>query len=372
MPKKIRGLYQRAGAGAWLYDLQIRGHRFCGSTGLANRRDAEKWLVQFKAARQVEAAELAGDAPMSFDVASTRWWTERGEARKDWKDMDRALAWLQTQIGRSTLIRAIDNNIVARLAAARRAEGASPATVNRSALEPLRAILTRAGEVWGQQTAKIDWRGHLLKETAERIRELSGAEEAALFAALRPDFHAVARFLLVTGLRRAEACRLKWSDVDLEGERMTVRGKGGTLAMLPLAAAAVAILRGERRRHKERVFTYEVRHEWGGKKGERAPIEPDTLSTAFWRARRAAGLAEADLRLHDLRHTMATRMGRATGNLQHVQKALGHKRLTTTARYAHVTEDDLRASLNKANPVATLVESPVENPAIEAEIKRKA
>jgi len=291
---------------------------------------------------------------MSFAVAATRWWHERGEARRDSADMDRALAWLQKQIGQRTPLQSIDNNLVARLAAARRAEGASPATVNRSALEPLRAILRRAGDVWGQKVARIDWRAHLLKEPAERIREMTAAEEATLFAALRPDFHPVARFLLVTGLRRAEACRLRWADVDLDGGRITVRGKGGTLAVLPLADAAVAILRGEWGRHAARVFTYEVKHEWGGKVGGRAPIEPDTLGTAFWRARKAAGLA--DLRLHDLRHTFATRMGRATGNLQHVQQALGHKRVTTTMRYSHVTDDDLRASLNKASPIISIVE----------------
>ena len=117
----------------------------------------------------------------------------------------------------------------------------------------------------------------------------------------------------------------------------------------PLPAAALAILSAERGRHPTRVFTYVVRHEWGGPKGARVPIEPDTLGTAFWRARRAAKLT--DVRLHDLRHTAASRIVRATGNIAAAGKALGHTRITTTQRYAHLTAEDVRAALDAACPV---------------------
>jgi integrase len=356
---KVKGLYQRSGVGEWLYDLQIRGHRFCGSTGATTRRDAEKWITAFRKAKEAEVAEFSGEGPMSFAVASTRWWNERGQHRKDSRDIERFLAWLQTQIGQRTRIDAIDDNMLARLVAARRAEGVSPATVNRSVTEPLRAILARAA-LWGQRVARVEWGAHKLAEAQERIREASQAEETALFAALRPDFRPILRFLLITGLRRAEACGLKWSQVDFDGARLLVHGKGGTVDYLPLPDSALAILRGERGRHSTMVFTYEAtgklkdRHP-SLRKGERVPIKPDTLSTAYWRARRAAGLAEADLRLHDIRHTAATRLTRDSGNLKLTQKMLRHKRITTTARYAHATEDDLRAAMNKTAPVAAPV-----------------
>ena len=131
----------------------------------------------------------------------------------------------------------------------------------------------------------------------------------------------------------------------------------------------MAILRGEYGQHRSRVFTYEVRHYWGGVKGERTPIEPDTLGTAFWRARRAAGLE--DLRLHDLRHTAASRIVRATGNIAAASKALGHKRITTTQRYAHLSAEDVRAALNAAAPVAAMVETVVESSAKSSASQRK-
>lgn len=318
---------------------------------------------------------------MTFAAASTRWWLEKGEARADAKCIELSLAWLQINIGKGAFIRTIDNNVVARLVATRQADGVSAATVNRSMTEPLRAILRRAVEIWNQDVPKINWGAHLLKEPQERIREMSLEEEAKLFAAMRADFRPILRFVLITGLRRAEACRLKWAHVDFDGARIIVHGKGDAVDSLPLPDAALAILRAEHKNHNhsEFVFTFEATGKRGGRKcqiayakGQRVAICPETLSTAFRRARKAAGLAEADLRLHDIRHTAATRLTRTTGNLKLTQKMLRHKRITTTARYAHATDDDLRAAMNKMAPVASAVESPVESPAEAVQMRSKA
>lgn len=48
-----------------------------------------------------------------------------------------------------------------------------------------------------------------------------------------------------------------------------------------------------------------------------------------------------DFRFHDTRHTAATRITRATGNLKVAQKLLGHTEIGTTARYAHVQHEDV-------------------------------
>ncbi len=52
-----------------------------------------------------------------------------------------------------------------------------------------------------------------------------------------------------------------------------------------------------------------------------------------------------DFRLHDLRHTSATRTLRATGNLKLVQKLLNHSALSVTEKYAHADLTDLRAAM---------------------------
>ncbi len=52
------------------------------------------------------------------------------------------------------------------------------------------------------------------------------------------------------------------------------------------------------------------------------------------------------LRIHDLRHTAATHVVQATGNLKMAQKLLRHDDISTTAKYAAVLDDDLRDALD--------------------------
>ena len=53
------------------------------------------------------------------------------------------------------------------------------------------------------------------------------------------------------------------------------------------------------------------------------------------------------LRFHDLRHDFATKLLRETGNLKLVQKALNHRNVATTTRYAHVLDSDLAEALER-------------------------
>lgn len=292
---------------------------------------------------------------MTFGDASTRWWSERGQYRKDARTIEWALEWLQAKIGKANLLLAIDDDAVAGLTADRRGEGVRPSTVNRSVTEPLRAILSRARDIWKRPVSDIAWKAHLLAEPQERVREASPEEEARLFAAMRQDFVPIMRFLLLTGLRRAEACGLKWDDVRMDLGEIVVHGKGDRIDVLPLPPSALAVLSAEVGKHPTRVFSYVARHKWSGqKRGSRVAIAPDTLGTAYWRAREKSGVE--DFRLHDLRHTAATRLTRSSGNLKLTQELLRHARITTTARYAHVTKEDLRAAMAAAFPVKSPVE----------------
>lgn len=345
MPSKVTGLVKRGDK--WHYDFKLRGNRFCGSTEIKERREAERWLSQFKEQKLIDYKELSGKSPMSFVGAATRWWNDKAQNRKDKNDIERSIAWLQENIGPKTALLAIDNNIIAQLVSKRRASGVSNGTINRTVTEPLRAILKYA-EFIGQPIKRISWRELILKENVERVREMGQDEEDKLFSSLRQDYHPIVRFLLASGIRRAEACNLEWKDVDLNLGSFTVRGKGGTVDRRPLSNTAIAILQGEIGNHPKRVFTFVVKSKiWAGQAyGSRKPISPDTLSTAYWRAREAAGLE--DLRLHDIRHTTASRVVRATGNIMAASKVLGHKRVTTTQRYAHLAAEDVRAALNAA------------------------
>ncbi|HEY9057509.1 MAG TPA: tyrosine-type recombinase/integrase, partial [Aurantimonas sp.] len=71
----------------------------------------------------------------------------------------------------------------------------------------------------------------------------------------------------------------------------------------------------------------------------------------------------------DTRHTAATRLVRASGNLKLAQRMLGHADLATTTKYAHVTQDDLRAAMEAAAPAAT--KTPTQSTAQDAALTDK-
>lgn len=333
------------------YDFQYRGQRFSGSTGC--RRKSEAAEVERQEKDRVKAAFRAQSghrAPaMTIDFAADRFWIERGQyyrgnAQATFKA---SLAWLVRQVGPNRLISDISNGLVAELAARRRGEGVSNATVNRTVTEPLRRVLRRAASAWEQTVPTIRWGEHVLDEPKERVRELKAGEEARLRAALPADYGVVFSFALLSGCRLGECVGLKWEDIDWGNREIVIRGKGETVASIPLTAAMRALLWPLQAHHRERVFTYQAgTDEAGDKPPPRQPITYEGMKTAWRRARARAGVK--DFRFHDNRHTAATRLLRSGANIKAVQKLLRHTDIATTSKYAHVTMDDLRHAMERA------------------------
>ena len=139
---------------------------------------------------------------------------------------------------------------------------------------------------------------------------------------------------------------LKWSDVDLAAGVMVFREKGSVTRRFPISAEMRAFLsalpRATTLPHSAYVLTYINRKAKGR---PRHRITPTGGIMEEWKeALRKAGIE--NFRFHDLRHTFATRILRQTGNLKLTSKLLGHKKIDTTMRYAHVLDDDMRAALD--------------------------
>ena len=332
------------------YEFEYRGHRLRGSTGCTSKREAQ----EFERNKRQEAAEAhkrhqaLGRNPMTWAVAASRYWDEVG---KHTRSADRtlvALDWLTRHIGEATPLAAVTSDKIARLVAKRRADGIAAATVNRSMTEPLRRVLTRARLVWGVALPPIEWRRHLLAEPQERIRELRADEEATFFAALRPDYHPVARFALLTGSRLSECVGLTWADVDWAGRLIWINGKGGRRASIPMPPSVRELLWPLQGPPSDG-GVHLSRDGWRG----RHPPQPRTQAHHLQRARATdvphdprAGIA--DFSFHDLRHTAATRVLRATGNLNVVKRMLRHTNIRMTVKYAHSQHDDVLAGMEAA------------------------
>ena len=83
----------------------------------------------------------------------------------------------------------------------------------------------------------------------------------------------------------------------------------------------------------------------------RAPISP--ISSASGAASARAGLE--DVRIHDLRHNYASRALSLGEGLPMIGRLLGHRQVETTARYAHLADESVRAAARISNGIAALV-----------------
>jgi len=197
--------------------------------------------------------------------------------------------------------------------------------------------------------------------TASRNRWLTGA--------LRPDYEPWFWFASATGLRLAETL-IKWENVNWEAKRITTTGKGGKPVGTAITPDVAAILEPLKDHHPEAVFTYVCRKPRAGRrKGQRLPITYAGAKSEWQAHRKRAGVK--GFRFHDVRHDMATKLLRsAKGNIKLVSKALNHSDIKTTARYAHVMDDEvadalqkLSKSRNKSRIAATKQSQAIENKA---------
>ena len=174
-------------------------------------------------------------------------------------------------------------------------------------------------------------------------RFLSTAETARLAEALEaeekvnPFAVAAIRLLLLTGCRKGEILSLRWEHIDFERQVLRLpdaKESKGEAKIVYLNPPALTVLTGIPRLSETSLVIPPAR-----RGGEIAAIDK-----AWWRVREAAGLP--DVRIHDLRHSFAS-VGAAGGwSLPIIGALLGHKHSATTARYAHLSADPLRAANN--------------------------
>ena len=169
----------------------------------------------------------------------------------------------------------------------------------------------------------------LFKENNQRVRFLTDEEELELRKAIGEDEWPMVAVAMHTGLRRAEQFKLRWEHVDFTNGILTVpRSKHGETRRVPMNDTVRDLLRTCTSRLKSAyVFPSET---------DETPIDAcNYVRRVFMRAIEAAGVE--NFHWHDLRHTFASRLIMAGVDLRTVQELMGHKTITMTLRYAHLS-----------------------------------
>ena len=262
---------------------------------------------------QSNSLALAREEAAALEIAVLRseWHGERRDARSF---AEAALSHLEAEprtegtkrrlnrILRATgdvPLSAVNQALVDQVRRAILASDASPSTVRRSLITPIRAVMSHANKRGWCDVPRFD----IPREREGRTRFLLPAEADRLISAASPHIRNLVITLLGTGMRMAEALEANWRDVDLQAGRLILwpdQTKAGKRHMVALPPRVVALF-GPLPRREGPV----IRKADGTPYADRRREGGGQIKTAWRATLRRAGLDPA------LRRTICATPGRA-------------------------------------------------------------
>ena len=221
-----------------------------------------------------------------------------------------------------------------------------------SSINGVRALVSsiygRAIE-WGHATANPVI-GIKTRKTVKRDRFLQTGELPRFFESLSVESNKTLRdyilMALLTGARRSNLLAMKWSEINLDESVWRIPDtKNGTPQNVALSPEAVTILNARKESaDKSDVFVFS---------GPGASGHIEEPKKGVMRVMERAGIpygrkTENGVTLHDLRRTLGSWQAKTGASLTIIGKSLNHLSQQTTAIYARLDLDPVRASVNTA------------------------
>ena len=152
-----------------------------------------------------------------------------------------------------------------------------------------------------------------------------------------PKLYVLVLLALTTGARKGELLAMRWCDVDL-AERVVyvARSKNGDPKVLPLVPAVVEQLQAMQGGPAALVFASKQR-----------PGQAYAFEGRWAEALRMAKVR--NFRYHDLRHSAASRLARQGATLLEIADLLGHRQISMSKRYSHLSSGHRSALVNRVS-----------------------
>jgi integrase len=363
----MRGHIQQRGPRSWRIKAFVGRDstgtkRYVQRTVTGTRRDADRELSRLLV--EVDQGRFVASAAMTLDELLDRWLVVKRQSVE--ASTLKSYEWIARTYIRPSLgdrkvgaLRPIDLDMLYGELGGR---GLSSRTV-RICHTVLRQSLEQARR-WGfiARSPAVDASPppqHKVEVTPPTVDEVLRLLDAAYEE--DPAFGTYLWVISATGCRRGEVCALRWTDVDLDGRELRVRRsvvhvdgevrekdtKTHASRRLALDEPTVALLRQHRRRQRELALALGVRLPddavlFGDPEGR--PWRPDVCTNRFGRLRARLGLER--VRLHDLRHFVASILIDGGIPISTVSTRLGHSQTSTTLDlYTHaIPATDQRAA----------------------------
>jgi integrase len=323
---------------SWYYDFVHKGQRYTGSFGPVSRTVAkeEEHRKKTEVIEQRLNPAKARKSPR-FDAFAEEYleWVQANKKLSTYKRIFSAVGSLSASFGQKKLSELTPWHLE-QYKKARKEAGKALLTINHE-LAFLKAMLRRA-QVWGKLAEHPGKEVKPFKVPEGKPRFLTEEEEARVLAVSSPALRRIVGVGLLTGFRRQELTSLRPEDVDLEREAVSVAAsyaKNGEHRTLPTGPRLKALLQ------TALVTCGNVPTVFVEDTGE--PWTPKSFAKAFTEA-----CEQAEVKVsgpHVLRHTFASRLVMAGVDLRTVQELMGHKSITMTLRYAHLSPHHKRHAM---------------------------
>ena len=306
--------------GRWRVEVQKGSQRLRGRYN--NYEEAQVAESEFRT--RLDSGEIVTEAKRRSEVpvtlgeglrrAATSLWRGTKSADQSVQQLTRAF----TLMGLTTRIDDISTTRLDSLVDKLYERKVSDATINRY-LSSVHKFVKWASDrdYYTKKMPAFPWK----EEDEGRIRWITPAEEMALMDLLPPDIAKLVKVAIRTGMRRGELLTLQKDQLQ-EGRVHLWKTKSGSPRTIPCTPEIFGDLQYLVANAKLPT-AHQLRYAWDA-------------------AKEAMGLKEdPNFVFHACRHTCATRLVQANVNIRIIQRFMGHLRIETTMRYAHVSDEML-------------------------------
>ncbi len=216
---------------------------------------------------------------------------------------------------------------------AERQKTVTNATINRELafLSHLYTMAKKWDKIDKDPTKKVQ----KLKEPPGRTRFLTEDELLRLLNECPDHIVPIIITAVNSGIRKSNLLNLKWNQIDLNNSQIKIiSSKNNESRIIPMNNTLVDLFKNlEHRNEEDYVFAR--------KNGRRIKNIIEGFKAALNRAE------ILDFRFHDLRHTFGSHLAMSGANIKTIQKLMGHKDISMTLRYAHLSQDHLKKAVNE-------------------------
>ena len=332
------GIYKQGGSKVWWMSFTSKGKQIRKSTGSTSKKIAED--IYCKTQSQYldgTALDIANKGRTLKDLIK-RYLDEVTAGKKPTtQNDDRRYAqnWLD-YLGDSSLDN-ITSDLISKYVQRRKLE-VGPSTINRE-LSFLSATFNKAIRIWGWH--KDNPASSIPREKeVKRVEYFTDKEFSEIYKNLPNWVKPIVILTKNTGLRSSNVANLRWNQVDLKNKTIYLGAeemKNSKSLGIPLNKQALKVLM-----QQKGMGSLQPMYVFSNADGK--PYTKYGVSHAFKKACKKAGYP--NYRFHDLRHDFCSKLVQRGVDIYKVKELAGHKDVTTTQRYAHLSPESLRSAVD--------------------------